>query len=249
MPDQAVTRLIDVSPHQHRRGAAGPDWAAVRASGVAGVYLRAAEGKDADEHPGGYSFAHHRQAAADAGLLVGAYQYLRARHRGAWQADLLLELLGDTRPGELPPVVDVETLDGRPAVEVQACLIDWVARARAVLGRLPVVYTYPDFWQRELHGAVLSEVADCPLWIAHYGVKEPIVPKPWSRYALWQHSGDGRCPGIEGPCDLNTWPGDEASLRAWASPPQIDRGAVLGLVASTLNASVVEGLDEARRGR
>lgn len=36
---------------------------------------------------------------------------------------------------------------------------------------------------------------------------------------------------------------------ASTAPSQIDRGAVLGLVASTLNDSVVEGLDEARRGR
>lgn len=45
--------------------------------------------------------------------------------------------------------------------------------------------------------------------------------------------------------------GADPSALLWEPPaaPQIDRGAVLGLVASTLNASVVEGLDEARRGR
>lgn len=212
-----MPRLIDVSPHQHRPGGRGPDWAAVRASGVVGVYLRALEGKDLDEHPGGYSFERHRRAALDAGLMVGAYQYLRARHPGAWQADLLFEALGDLGPGELPPALDVETLDGRSAIEVQACLLSWLARARAILGREPVVYTYPSFWAEQLHGAVLTEAGRCPLWIADYRARPaPEVPRPWGQAAIWQHSGDGRCPGVAGAVDRNRWLGDEAALRAFA---------------------------------
>lgn len=213
-----MPRLIDVSPHQHRPGGRGPDWAAVKASGVVGVYLRALEGKDLDEHPGGYSFERHRRAALDAGLMVGAYQYLRARHPGAWQADLLFEALGDLGPGELPPAVDVETLDGRPVVEVQACLLSWLARAQAILGRPPVVYTYPSFWAEQLHGAVLTEAGRCPLWIAHYGTPSPRIPSPWSAASMWQHTGEGgHQEGVAGDCDLNVWlDGDETALRAWA---------------------------------
>lgn len=211
-------RIIDVSPHQHPRGSRGPDWRAVRASGVVGVYLRAFEGKDPDEHgPGGYSFEAHRRAALDAGLLVGAYQYLRARHPGAWQADLLLTALGELGPGELPPAVDVETLDGRSVAEAQGCLLAWVQRAQAALGRDPVIYTYPSFWTDTLRGAVLTEAARCPLWIAHYGVPRPRIPAPWTTAMLWQHTGEGgRCPGVAGDCDLDVWLGDEAGLRAWA---------------------------------
>lgn len=45
--------------------------------------------------------------------------------------------------------------------------------------------------------------------------------------------------------------GGEPSVLLWEppAPPQIDRGAVLGLVASTLNDSVVEGLARDRRER
>lgn len=212
-----AVRVIDVSPHQHPRGSAGPDWAAVLASGVVGVYLRAFEGKDPDEHgPGGYSFETHRRAALKAGLLVGAYQYLRARHPGAWQADLLCEALGDLGPGELPPAVDCEELDGRPVVEVQACLLAWVQRARAILGRDPVLYTGPAFWTAQLHGQVLSELAACPLWLAAYLPTQPPAPRPWARTALWQYTGSGTVAGVAGACDVSLWQGDEDSLRAFA---------------------------------
>lgn len=212
-----AVRIIDVSPHQHRPGGQGPDWAAVKASGVVGVYLRAFEGQTPDEHgPDGYSFEAHRRAALDAGLLVGAYQYLRARHPGAWQADLLLEALGDLGPGELPPAVDCEELDGQGAVDVQACLLAWVQRARSILGREPVVYTGPAFWTATLRGAVLSELGGCPLWLAAYLDRMPSPPRPWSRVDLWQYTGSGTIPGVAGACDVSLWQGDEASLRAFA---------------------------------
>lgn len=209
-------RIIDISPHQQAPGQPDPDWAAIRASGVVGVYLRGFEGKDLDEVPGGYSLERHRRAALDAGLLVGAYQYLRARHRGAWQAEQLLVALGDLGPGELPPAVDVEELDGRTVVETQACLLDWVTFAERCLGVPPVVYTGWHFWTQVLHGAVLSELARCPLWLAAYTRDLPPCPKPWGKVALWQHTDKAQVPGLRGGIDLSEWQGDEASLRAWA---------------------------------
>lgn len=197
---------IDVSAHQ---GAI--DWPAVAASGVRFAYLRALEGKDVDAR-----FEENRRGALDAGLWVGAYAYLRARHPGQWQADLLAELLGTTGERELPPAVDIESLDGRSAIEAQACLLAWLERARWTMGAMPVVYTYPDFWQRRLGGGVLSELARYDLWIAHYGVKNPTVPRPWGAAVLWQFEGDaGRCAGVEGPCDRNVWTG-AGDFEAWA---------------------------------
>lgn len=197
---------IDVSQHQ-----GWIDWRAVAASGVRFAYLRALEGQTPDP-----TFERNRREALEAGLWVGAYAYLRARHPGRWQADLLAGLLGDLGPRELLPVVDVESLDERSAIEAQACLLGWVERMKAIVGAPPVVYTYPDFWARRLGGAVLSELAGCDLWIAHYGVKAPTVPRPWTTAALWQIEGDtGRCPGVVGPCDRNVWTG-QGDFEAWA---------------------------------
>ena len=209
-----MIRVVDISPHQQAHGQPDPDWAAVRASGVSGVYLRAFEGRDRDEIPGGYSFERHRRAALDAGLLVGAYQYLRARHRGAWQAEQLLVALGDLGPGELPPAVDVEELDGRTVVETQACLLDWVGFAERCLGVPPVIYTGWHFWTQILHGAVLSELASCPLWLAAYTRDLPACPRPWQRVALWQYTDRETVPGLRGGVDCSAWQGSEESLRA-----------------------------------
>jgi len=191
-----MIRGIDVSAHQGE-----VDWRAVARSGVRFAFIRAFEGKDMDP-----TFERNRREALAAGLLVGSYSYLRARHPGRWQAELLLAALGDLQPGELPPVVDVETLDKRTPPEAQACLLGWIEVMRSMIGRDPIVYTYPFFWRDELRGGVVSEVARCPLWIADYRArKAPEVPVPWSGAVCWQTSGTGECPGVKGPVDLNTW--------------------------------------------
>lgn len=247
MADQAL--VLDLSTHQRT---ARIDWAAVRADGVAGVILRAFEGKDLDP-----TFEPWRRAALEAGLLVGSYSYFRARHPGRWQAGLLLDALGGLGPGELPPALDLEDLDGRPTAEVISGALGWVDVVTQALGREPLVYTGPGFFLGQLKAGHVSELARCPLWLADYR-ERPQTPAPWLGWHLWQYTDRQPVAGITSargepvPVDASRWHGDEASLRAWASPPappQIDRGAVLGLVASTLDASIREGLDEARRGR
>lgn len=196
---------IDVSAHQGR-----VDWRAVAEAGARFAFVRAFEGKDLDP-----TWEYNRREAIAAGLLVGSYVYFRARHPGRWQADLLLAALGDLLPGELPPVLDLETLDGRPAPEVQAGALGWVDVVRRAIGRDPIVYTYPHFWASELRGGAVSELAACPLWIADYRPRSaPEVPRPWGSAVCWQTSGEGRHAGVVGPCDLNVWTGP--SLEAWA---------------------------------
>jgi lysozyme len=219
-----LVRGIDVSQAQ---GVVA--WDEVAASGIRFAYVRAFEGQDLDP-----TFARNRRAALAAGLLVGAYQYLRARHPGAYQADLLADLLGELGPGELPPALDVETLDDKAqdVPEVQGCVLAWVQRMR---GRAysPLIYTGPVFWSQRLRGQHLGEVAGCPLWIADYRPRPaPEVPQPWTHQTIWQHAGDGqgRCPGVRGWCDLNlaqladlltlAVPSDAAT----AVPLPIDRG-------------------------
>lgn len=233
-------RGIDVSSHQGEI-----DWPAVASTGLKFAFIRAFEGKDEDSH-----FRRNWAGAGSVGLLRSAYQYDRARHTGDRLAVLLLDLLGEVGPGELPPVIDVETLDGRTPEELVVHLLEWAEVVGHAVGREPVLYTYPDFW-----GSTMGRRAGLehlPLWIAHYTDRAPTIPPPWGEAICWQHTRSARVEGIRGDVDGNVWLGDEASLRAWASPPappQIDRGAVLGLVASTLNASVVEGLARDRRER
>ena len=51
------------------------------------------------------------------------------------------------------------------------------------------------------------DFSECPLWIAHWEVAQPIVPETWSAkgksWEWWQHSSKGQVDGIQGPVDLD----------------------------------------------
>jgi GH25 family lysozyme M1 (1,4-beta-N-acetylmuramidase) len=95
-----------------------------------------------------------------------------------------------------------------------ACL----AEMERLFGRTPILYTYPDFWARLGAFGKLPEFKRYPLWIASYPksaasqplpdpASKPLVPGPWSDFAIWQFSADGspvKVPGIPAcPLDRN----------------------------------------------
>jgi lysozyme len=167
--------------------------------------------------------------ARKAGMLVGVYHFLYPSQPLAQQAELLWHATGDTMP-DLPPVIDFETKGGTTAAGALAACEDFVGEVCARFGpRPPILYTYPSFWQSitGLSGRDLTWAAELPLWIAHYKhysphppTSQPIVPKPWKRWTMWQSSGGGPnqkdvpVAGVSVPCDRNWFDGDEVSLRA-----------------------------------
>jgi lysozyme len=110
----------------------------------------------------------------------------------------------------LPIACDAELLDASPAV-VAACMLAFCREVADSTGRLPILYSYPSF----LEGLPLAaEMADYPLWIAHYKVTKPRVPRPWKDWLLWQYDGDGgeRLPsGVD--ADFNCYRGTKEQLR------------------------------------
>ena len=215
-PSLGYPVFVDISPHQQRPGQPPPDFVALRAAGVVGVMLRAFEGKDPDEVKGGYSFETLRQSARAAGLIVGAYQYFRARHPGDWQAELLLQALGRLEPGELPPALDVEELDGQSASKAREGVLSWVQKVSETIEEPPIIYTGPAFWKHTLKGESLSDLAGCPLWIADYRPSAvPEIPQPFTRPLLWQTTDKARFAGLAGAVDANRWIAKE-SPQQWA---------------------------------
>jgi lysozyme len=53
------------------------------------------------------------------------------------------------------------------------------------------------------------------LWLASYGVAEPVVPEPWKHWLFWQRSGTG--------LDEDVWNGTAAGLAEWAMMPTYRR--------------------------
>jgi lysozyme len=123
--------------------------------------------------------------------MRGAYQYFRPDQNPTAQADLLIAAVASD-PGELPPVIDIETDGGKSPAQVVDAARVWIDRVRTKLGVEPIVYTGPEFWRTRANSGDLTTQ---PLWIAHYTSGCPTVPAPWRRWTFWQHSDEAGSPG------------------------------------------------------
>jgi lysozyme len=194
---------IDVSYYQEDIA-----WKRVHRAGIRYAFIRASDGLD---HPD-ERFAKNWAGAKRANIMRGAYQYFRPDQDPTAQADFLISVLARD-PGELPPVIDVETDGGKSPAELVARMQTWIARVRDKLGVEPIVYTGPEFWRDKTRNADLSTQ---PLWIAHYTRSCPTIPTTWAKWTFWQHTDNGRVPGIEGPVDLDLFAGTLADLQDFA---------------------------------
>lgn len=230
-----MIRVVDLSPHQHQRGTPGPDFKRIADDGIDAVILRAFEGQDFDDVPGGYRFQAHREAAKDAGLFVGSYQLGRGRHDPARLARLYAEQLGELGPFELPPAIDFEGIgfgQGPGSSEkdrltpggARDWLVCWVDTMRDLIGRDPMVYVGPGDWGgwirgAEFSGAAAASLARCAHWIAAYRELKnpPGALYPFGPWRLWQYTDKARIAGVAGPCDLSVWTGSLDDLASYCA--------------------------------
>lgn len=193
MTDPKGLIIIDVSVYQGTI-----DWKAVAASGVVGAYIRVAEGVTADP-----SYERNRAAASAAGLLVGGYQFCRARHPGS---ELARVFLGNVDMTSLPPVLDVETVDHQTELTLKTCISDWID---AVPGAM--IYTGGPFWD----DAVGEKIGDTKLWLAAFVEERDLYwPKVWSGWTFWQFTDHRVTAGVSNPCDASVFRGTLDELRA-----------------------------------
>jgi lysozyme len=199
---------VDVSQHQgsvdwHKVASAGFDFAIVKSS-EGQDFIDPVDGSKAD--PNEKRLRRLRARCAEIrqqGLTLGVYHYLRPKpgRTGDVEAEWAVKVarkIGWGKPGDLRLFVDIEETElGRLATH--RYLGQFVRRAQSLTGHHPVIYTFPSFWDLLGNRPNLG----CPLWIAHFGVAKPTIPRPWEKFAIWQHTSTGRVPGIEGDVDLN----------------------------------------------
>lgn len=200
LPTDSEIDGIDVS---HWQGAI--DWRAVRGGGVDFAFIKATEGATyADPE-----FARNWAGAGDAGVMRGAYHYFRPNVDAAKQAENFLRV-ARIGPNDLPAVLDVETSDGVAGDALLRAVRVWLDAVERATGKRPIVYTYPDFWNRYAAGSP----GDYPLWIAAYSRAQPQLPIGWSSWTFWQYTSTGRVPGIDGDVDQNRFNGGSSQLAA-----------------------------------
>lgn len=162
------------------------------------AWVRVTEGDTPDD-----THRAHRDGLAGSGCSVGPYCFGRPRHPAVEEADRFLEGLSD-RAWDLAPVLDIERGDDRfdrlPPAELLAWARAWLERVEAA-GRAPVVYGSCGFLDERLPPD--HDLGRYGLWVAHYGVARPTLPRGWSSAIAWQWTGSGAVPGFDGSIDCS----------------------------------------------
>ena len=201
--DQAARRAtlpgIDVS---HWQGTI--DWASVADAGPRFVFMKATDDTDYVDP----TFATNRAQARANGLSVGAYHFARpdpSRGDARREARHFVDV-ADPEPGDLLPVLDIETSQGLGHTGVTRWARTWVRVVRSLTGVTPLVYTSPYGWATRTGDTRMLARDGAPLWVAHWGVSSPTLPaNGWdgNGWVVWQHTSSGHVSGIRGDVDLD----------------------------------------------
>ena len=157
------------------------------------VFIKATEGISMRDP----KFKTYWAEAGERDIQRGAYHFFRTSRDGAAQARNFIATVGQLRHGDLPPVLDLETIHrGCTYKLLNDRALQWLKEVEKHYGRKPIVYT-PDSFARDI---LSSEIKDnYPIWIAHYGVDSPIH-KDWE---YWQFTDRAWICGMPEPVDLS----------------------------------------------
>jgi len=199
-----VVEGVDVSKYE-----GSIDWNAVKVAGIGFGIARISDGLNYPDA----TFDTNYAAMKSMGIIRGSYQYFEPAQDPIAQANMVLQHVGTLGAGDLPPVIDVETMGGVSASAVMAAVQQWLSAVQAGLGRQPIVYVSPSFWDGLSDPTVAAD-----LWIANWGVSCPSVPAAWGSWQFWQYSATGTVPGIPvgANADLDRFNGSLSDLQAYA---------------------------------
>ena len=152
-------------------------------------------------------FKRNWREAPKAGIVCGPYHFFRANKKGLWQARFFLQNV-NLEQGDLPPVVDVEQLDGTTPDHMRKELKAFLTKVEAKTGVKPIIYTGLSFYKDYLSGHFDSY----PLWIAHY-YREELKAGENTNWWFWQHSDKARINGINHTVDFDSFKGDSIKFR------------------------------------
>jgi lysozyme len=203
LPEDYAIHGIDVSRYQ-----SSVNWGLVRDMKSREVklgfaFIKATEGSTLTDK----QFSRNWRKSRQAGVVRGAYHFFRAKTDAAAQARLFIKTV-TLLPGDLPPVLDVESLDNETVQDMQDGVALWLLLVEQHFKIKPIIYTNATFYNNYLH----PRFADYLLWVAHY--KERNRPRVSREWLFWQHSESGRVNGINHHVDFNVFNGDSVAFRS-----------------------------------
>ena len=202
MPVSYEIHGVDVSRHQ-----GSIDWDDVKAMRVKDIqmgfsFIKATEGIGRVDD----QFRRNWLNAKESGMPRGAYHFFISSKSGKAQAANFIETV-ELNKGDLPPVLDVETVNGASKSDLQQRVKDCLLMMEAHYKIKPIIYTNVDFYDSFLAGTF----DDYPLWVAHYLVQDkPRIKRKW---IFWQHNERGHVNGIDAFVDFNVFNGDSSDFK------------------------------------
>lgn len=174
-----IPRVVDLSHWDDVQDA----FAGAVGAGIWGVINKVTESVGSHDK----SFEWRRKPAADAGLLYGAYHFLRPG-RIADQAKFFLDHIGD--PSGLLLALDYEDA-GVPLKDAKA----WLEAVHDKVGRWPKFYFGGEVRDKLSRNSKDNKFwASLDLWHPQYGPAPNKCPAQWPEPWLWQYTGDGLGP-------------------------------------------------------
>ncbi|MFJ1610733.1 GH25 family lysozyme [Streptomyces sp. NPDC088253] len=231
LPATYAVKGVDTSHHNHDATGQDIDWNRV-AQRNSFAFLKATQG----DHYQDPWFARDFKAVSRTSLLRAPYHFFDpgSTKDGAAQADHFIRTARSAgysghAAGELPPVLDVESVrrNGKEVcpTPLRADQLDaFLRRVKAAFQVTPLVYTRASFVHNCM-GGMRQVFKDYPLWLARYGsgAREPQPVPGAGAWTFWQYTATEPVPGIPGKdgtvgtADRNVYRGSLAQLRALAN--------------------------------
>lgn len=180
------------------------DFAKIRAAGNTYVFVKVSQGATGADP----DYARNIAGARAAGLYAGSYHFYSTDHDAQSQFDNLSQHI-DLKPGDLPPVVDIEVLaqNSLPGLDQQLQTLLTLIEGKYAIK--PILYSGQSFASQYLKG-----FSAYPLWLAEYtSASAPRLPPDWSAWTFWQYSQSGSVAGVSGAVDLDRFNGGLDDLK------------------------------------
>ncbi len=224
MPDGPAPTVFDLTgpdfSHWSHHGDAPIDWSAIAESGQQFVFMKATEGTThVDEW-----FERDWAGTRRAGVPRGAYHFANpgSLSSAKEQARHFADTIGRVdRPGDLPPVLDLESSGGLSPASLITWTRTWLRTVERRTGRTPIIYTGMSFWQTAMANS--KDFTRYPLWVAYYPSDtrlRPVRIGGWASWTLWQYTSSASLRGVPSSrSDHNVYAGTAASLDRLALQP------------------------------
>ena len=178
------------------------DWSQVVGQGYTFAIVRATQGKKVRDP----LYKTHWKGAQAAGMVCGSYHFFVTTRSGKQQARRFMRRAKKWEPGTVPPVLDVERMDGGSSEEMREEISQWMAMVEKRWKVRPIIYSNENFYKEHLQGFF----EEYPVWIARFRKAGPET-KDWT---LWQYTDKGELKGVEGPIDLNVFYGNPVEFES-----------------------------------